>query len=58
MFLLDDNSFATLYTLPFLVALALPSWRSLLITGSAALAVAAYASATAGGDGPGPSACL
>jgi hypothetical protein len=53
MFLLDESHIATLYTLPFLVALALPGWRSLLITGFAALAVAAYASATAGGDGPG-----
>ena len=49
MFLLDDSNIATLYTLPFLVGLALPGWRSLIITGFAALAFAAYANATAGG---------
>jgi hypothetical protein len=49
MFLLDDSKLATLYTLPFLVGLALPGWRSLVITGFAAVAVTAYASATAGG---------
>ena len=49
MFLLDDSDIATLYTLPFLVSLALPGWRSLVIAGLAALAVAAYANATADG---------
>jgi hypothetical protein len=50
MFLLDDSDVATLYTLPFLVGLALPGWRSLGIAGSAALAIAAGASATADGS--------
>ena len=50
MFLLDDSDIATLYTLPFLVGLALPGWRSLVITGSVALAFAAFANATAGGS--------
>lgn len=49
MFLLDDSNIATLYTLPFLVGLALPGWRSLVVTGITALAAAAFASATAGG---------
>ncbi|WGS21493.1 MULTISPECIES: hypothetical protein [unclassified Bradyrhizobium] len=49
MFLLDDTQFATLHTLPFLVGLALPGWRSLIITSCAALAFATYANATAGG---------
>lgn len=50
MFLLDDSNVAALYTIPFLVGLALPGWRSLVIAGSAALAVAACASATADGS--------
>lgn len=49
MFLLDDSYIATLYSLPFLVGLALPGWRSLVFTGSAALAFAVYANATADG---------
>jgi hypothetical protein len=49
MFLLDDGDIATLYTLPFLVGLALPGWRSLVITGFVAVTVAAFASATASG---------
>lgn len=49
MFLLDDGLIAMLYTLPFIVGLVLPGWRSLVITASAALAIAALASATAGG---------
>lgn len=50
MFLLDDSNVATLYTLAFLVGLALPGWRSLLITGFIALIVAAYANARADGS--------
>jgi hypothetical protein len=50
MFLLDDSYIATLYTLPFFVGLALPGWRSLIITGFAALAFAALASAMADGS--------
>ncbi|HTO67838.1 MAG TPA: hypothetical protein VMM15_42005 [Bradyrhizobium sp.] len=49
MFLLDDSHIATLYTLPFLVGLALPGFRSLISTGFAALALATYANATADG---------
>jgi hypothetical protein len=49
VFLLDDSLLATLYTIPFLAGLALPGWRSVVMTGCAALAFAAYASATAGG---------
>lgn len=49
MFLLDDSHIATLYTLPFLVGIAMPGWRSLLTTGSAALAFATFANATANG---------
>jgi hypothetical protein len=50
MFLLDDSDIATAYTLPFLVGLALPGWRSLIMTGFAALAFAALVNATAGGS--------
>lgn len=49
MFLLDDSGIATLYTIPFLVGLALPGRRSLVGTGCVGLAVAAFASASAGG---------
>jgi MFS family permease len=49
MFLLDDSDIATLYALPFLVGLALPGRRSLVIMGCIGLAVAACASATSGG---------
>jgi hypothetical protein len=48
MFLLDDSHIATLYTLPFLVGLALPGWRSIIIAGFAAVAVATKPKATAG----------
>ncbi|MES1149830.1 MAG: hypothetical protein ABUL53_11690 [Bradyrhizobium guangdongense] len=48
MFLLDDSQLATLYTLPFLVGLTLPGWRSIVATGCAAIAFAIYANATAG----------
>src|ERR1700712_2303243 len=50
MFLLDDSAIATAYTLPFLVGLAMPGWRSLFITGFAALAFAAFANAAVGGS--------
>lgn len=49
MFLLDDSDIATTYTIPFLVGLALPGWRSRMITGIAALASAAYMNATIDG---------
>jgi hypothetical protein len=49
MFFLDDSHIATLYTLPFLVGLALPGWRSLIIAGFASLAFATYTNATADG---------
>ena len=49
MFLLDDSHLAALYTLPFLVGLALPGWRSIIVAGCAAIAFAIYANATAGG---------
>ena len=49
MFLLDDSDIATTYTLPFLVGLALPGWRSRIITGIAAFAFAAYMNATMDG---------
>jgi hypothetical protein len=45
MFLLDDSHIATLYTLPFLVGLALPGWRSIIIAGFAAVGVAPKAKA-------------
>jgi hypothetical protein len=50
MFLLDHSYIATLYTLPFLVGLALPGWRSLVIAGFAAVAFAALAGAMADGS--------
>jgi hypothetical protein len=49
VFLLDDSHLAALYTLPFLAGLALPGWRSVVVTGCAALAFAVFAIATAGG---------
>jgi len=49
MFLLDDSDIATTYTIPFLVGLALTGWRSRIITGIAALALAAYMNATMDG---------
>lgn len=49
MFLLDDDAIATMYTLSFVVGLAVPGWRSLIATGCIALAVAALANATAHG---------
>lgn len=49
MFLFDDDSLTKLYTLPFLVGLALPGTRLRAIVGSLALAVAILATLTAHG---------
>jgi hypothetical protein len=50
MFLLDDSQIANLYTVPFAVGLAMPGWRSLVVTGCAALGLAALARVTADGS--------
>ena len=49
MFLLDDSHLTALFTAPFLVGLVLPGWRSLGVTGCAAIAIAVFAMATVGG---------
>lgn len=49
MFLLDDRNFALVYTLPFLIGLTLPGWRSLIAMGLGALVIAAFATKTASG---------
>lgn len=50
MFLLDDGNIATIYTLPFLVGLAMPGRRSLIAMGCVAFAIAVLASAMNNGS--------
>lgn len=49
MFLFDESILTPWYTLPFLVGLAMPGWRSIIAMGLVGLGIAVFAGMTAGG---------